>query len=96
MALASGNTGALRYRFVWEKGGWDQWGVVRDFSADPSCPWTPEAAGDVNIWVDVMDSAGRIATSAFPVRVDAARVEVEGGARQPWSGQLNLNLPRFH
>ena len=87
-ASASGNASSLEYKFVWEKGGWSSWGTVRDFAADPSCAWTPEAAGDLNIWVDVRDSAGRVSSSVYPVHVDAARVQVSGGLVQPWSGQM--------
>ncbi|MGE9913535.1 hypothetical protein, partial [Collinsella sp. SGI.241] len=66
----SGNTGSVRYKFVWEQGGWSRWGSIRQGEPSASCPWTPEVTGDVNIWVDAIDSAGRVTTLKFPVHVD--------------------------
>ncbi|MFR7670611.1 MAG: hypothetical protein ACLU0O_07970 [Collinsella sp.] len=67
----SGNAGSVRYKFVWEQGGWSRWGSIRQGGLRV-LPLDPEVAGDVNIWVDAIDSAGRVTTRKFPVHVDAA------------------------
>ena len=66
----SGNSGSLGYKFVWEQGGWARWGTIRKSDSSASCSWVPEVAGDVNIWVDVVDSTGRVTTRKFPVHVE--------------------------
>ena len=66
----SGNSGSLGYKFVWEQGGWARWGTIRKSDSSASCSWVPEVTGDVNIWVDVVDSTGRVTTRKFPVHVD--------------------------
>lgn len=67
---ASGNSGSVRYKFVWEQGGWSRWGTIRQLGPEASCDWVPEVAGDVNILVDAVDSAGNVRTWRFPVRVE--------------------------
>ena len=41
-ASVSGTTSGLTYKFVWERGGWADWGVASERSADPS------ATGDLD------------------------------------------------
>ena len=89
---ASGNTGSLKYKFVWEQGDWSKWGTIARPSSDPSCRWTPEVSGDVNIWVDATDSAGRVTTRKFPVHVDGCRLSAEGGDRIDWTTGMTVNL----
>ena len=89
---ASGNTGSVRYKFVWEQGGWARWGTVRKSGASPSCSWVPEVAGDVNIWVDATDSAGRVTTRKFPVHVGACRVSVDGGTDMEWAPGMSVGI----
>ncbi len=88
----SGNAGSVRYKFVWEQGGWSRWGSIRQGEPSASCPWTPEVAGDVNIWVDAIDSAGRVTTRKFPVHVDACRLSVDGGPDLEWSPGMKVPI----
>ncbi|MFR2053889.1 MAG: hypothetical protein ACLS3Y_00490 [Collinsella sp.] len=88
----SGNAGSVRYKFVWEQGGWSRWGSIRQGEPSASCPWTPEVAGDVNIWVDAIDSAGRVTTRKFPVHVDACRLSVDGGSDLEWSPGMKVAI----
>ena len=88
----SGNAGSVRYKFVWEQGGWSRWGSIRQGEPSASCPWTPEVAGDVNIWVDAIDSAGRVTTRKFPVHVDACRLSVDGGPDLEWSPGMKVAI----
>ncbi|MER8307447.1 hypothetical protein ABS202_19355, partial [Acinetobacter baumannii] len=49
-------------------------------------------AGDVNIWVDATDSAGRVTTRKFPVHVDACRLSVDGGPDLEWSPGMKVSI----
>ena len=66
---SEGDTSGLKYKFVWEKNNWSQWGSLRQFDSSNKCSWTPEVSGDVNIWVDIQDSNGAITTVHYPVSI---------------------------
>lgn len=66
---SEGDTSGLKYKFVWEKDNWSQWGSLRQFDSSNKCGWTPEVSGDVNIWVDIQDSNGVITTVHYPVSI---------------------------
>ena len=55
-ARVSGDTGGLKYKFVWEKGGWAKWGTVGGGSSpSASCEWTPSEPGEYTLYLDVID-----------------------------------------
>ncbi len=55
-ARVSGDTDGLRYKFVWEKGGWAKWGTVGgSSSSSASCEWTPSEPGEYTLYLDVID-----------------------------------------
>ena len=55
-ARASGDTDGLKYKFVWEKGGWAKWGTVGGGpSSSASCEWTPSEPGEYTLYLDVID-----------------------------------------
>ena len=55
-ARVSGDTGGLKYKFVWEKGGWAKWGTVGGgSSSSASCEWTPSEPGEYPLYLDVID-----------------------------------------
>ena len=54
-AKVSGDASGLKYKFVWEKGGWAKWGVAQQPSASSSCEWTPTEPGDYTVYLDVID-----------------------------------------
>ena len=55
-ARVSGDTDGLRYKFVWEKGGWAKWGTVGGGSSSAaSCEWTPSEPGEYTLYLDVID-----------------------------------------
>ena len=58
-AKVSGDASGLKYKFVWEKGGWAKWGVAQQPSASSSCEWTPTEPGDYTVYLDVIDGAGQ-------------------------------------
>ena len=55
-ARVSGDTSGLKYKFVWEKGGWAKWGTVGGGStSSASCEWTPSEPGEYTLYLDVID-----------------------------------------
>ena len=67
-AKVSGDASGLKYKFVWEKGGWAKWGVAQQPSASSSCEWTPTEPGEYTVYLDVIDgSAGRHLTRKVTV-----------------------------
>ena len=55
-ARVSGDTDGLKYKFVWEKGGWAKWGTVGGgSSSSASCEWTPSEPGEYTLYLDVID-----------------------------------------
>ena len=55
-ARVSGDTGGLKYKFVWEKGGWAKWGTAGGgSSSSASCEWTPSEPGEYTLYLDVID-----------------------------------------
>lgn len=55
-ARVSGDAGGLKYKFVWEKGGWAKWGTVGGgSSSSASCEWTPSEPGEYTLYLDVID-----------------------------------------
>ena len=56
-AKVSGDASGLKYKFVWEKGGWAKWGVAQQPSASSSCEWTPTEPGDYTVYLDVIDGS---------------------------------------
>ena len=61
-ANVRGSTSNLRYKFVWMKDHWKQWGVVQEFSRANFAIWKPSQSGDYTIYVDVRDSSGQTFT----------------------------------
>ena len=53
----SGDASGLKYKFVWEKGGWAKWGVAQQPSASSSCEWTPTEPGEYTVYLDVIDGS---------------------------------------
>ena len=55
-ARVSGDAEGLKYKFVWEKGGWAKWGTVGGGStSSTSCEWTPSEPGEYTLYLDVID-----------------------------------------
>lgn len=61
-AITQGETGDLTYKFVWERRGWGQWGVIGRPSDASSCTFAPSEPGDYDIYVDVTDANGEVET----------------------------------
>ncbi|XCP84216.1 triple tyrosine motif-containing protein [Roseburia hominis] len=65
----SGNAAGLRYKYVWEKNNWAQWGVISDFSNSAKKTWTPGGAGKYKLIVDVKDLSGKVQTFTISYEV---------------------------
>ncbi len=61
-ADVKGTTSGLKYKFVWEKDNWKEWGVIKDLSSTNSAAWKPSKAGNYVLHVDVKDASGYTAT----------------------------------
>lgn len=106
---SEGDTSGLKYKFVWEKNNWSQWGSLCQFDSSNKCSWTPEVSGDVNIWVDIQDSNGAITTVHYPVSIqkesftycslscDSSLIELGNtiGVKADASGNTNYLMYRF-
>lgn len=62
----SGNTQGLKYKFVWQRNNWEEWGVLRSFSETPRVTWkTPDKSGQYQLVVDILDRDGEIVTQSI-------------------------------
>lgn len=87
-AEASGNTTGLRYKFVWQKDDWKEWGVIQDFSELSKATWTtPRQSGGYKIYVDIKDRDGETRTKSLDYFVaaqlwDAEEIVVNEGVEE--------------
>ena len=65
-AETTGENDRLQYKFVWAKAGWDEWGVIGDYSALSEIEWYPKETGLYSIYVDVKDVDGNVITKSIP------------------------------
>ena len=56
----SGDTEGLRYKYVWQKDNWKEWGVLQEFSEEKEVSFVPKKTGDYTIIVDIKDAAGKV------------------------------------
>ena len=68
-AETAGETEDLKYKYVWMKDNWSDWGVISDLSLNSSTEWYPEEEGTYTIYVDVKDIDGEIITKAIPYEI---------------------------
>ena len=86
-AKVSGDASGLKYKFVWEKGGWAKWGVAQQPSASSSCEWTPTEPGEYTVYLDVIDgSAERHLTR----KVTVEGTPIMGGLQTSVDAMANL------
>ena len=86
-ARVSGDTSGLKYKFVWEKGGWAKWGTVGGGStSSASCEWTPSEPGEYTLYLDVIDGgqakhlARRVTVDGTPI-MGTSTISAESMAR---------------
>ena len=61
-AKVGGTTSGLKYKFVWEKDNWKEWGVIQNLSTKNSAVWKPTKVGNYVLHVDVKDPSGHTIT----------------------------------
>lgn len=59
---ASGNASNVKYKFVWSKNNWEDWGVISDLSTKSKISWSPVRTGRYDIYVDAVDKFGNVET----------------------------------
>ena len=57
-----GNSEGLRYKYVWMKDNWAQWGVLREFDEQSSVEWKPQSPGEYTVIADVKGTDGKVVT----------------------------------
>lgn len=68
-ASASGNTSGLRYKYVWSKNDWKEWGVIAENSTASSIKYTPKTEGVYDLYVDIKDATGALETKSIKIYV---------------------------
>ena len=60
----AGDKEGLKYKFVWSRNNWEDWGVLRASESSNSVSWSPETAGEYKITVDI-DDGDKITTQSI-------------------------------
>lgn len=61
----------MQYKFVWSYENWKEWAPFKDMSPGNTATFTPTKIGRYDIYVDAMDSTGKITTKSYTVQVTA-------------------------
>lgn len=70
--IVSGHPNGIEYKYVWAKDGWEEWGVLKEFSTATSVEWTPPSEGRYDIYIDARLN-GKIQTRAVGLDVVRAK-----------------------
>ena len=94
-AQIAGNRTGLKYKFVWQKEQWKDWGVIQDFSTKDVAVWKAPALGEYDIYVDVKDLTGRTETYIIPYEIlnkswKYKGIEVNQNSPQEIGTQINI------
>ena len=57
-----GNSEGLRYKYVWMKDNWSEWGVIRELDEQNAVEWEPKSPGEYSLLADVKDAEGKMIT----------------------------------
>ena len=60
----SGNTEGLQYKYVWQKDGWKEWGVLQEFSEENETLFLPNKTGKYTLIVDIKDTNGKVVSKS--------------------------------
>lgn len=82
-----GSTSGLKFKFVWEKNDWADWGVIQQFSTKSTASWTPKSEGDYTLYVDIEDSDGVKMTKTMKFIVENWELK---GVNTSKSGKMDL------
>lgn len=53
--VIEGNTSSLRYKFVWQRNNWSEWGILQEYSTNNTLVWKPQKAGTYTLIINVND-----------------------------------------
>lgn len=67
--VIEGNKSSLRYKFVWQKNNWSEWGVLQEYSTNDTYMWTPEKAGTYTLIMNVTDKKNETQTMSITYKV---------------------------
>lgn len=56
----SGDTNGLRYKYVWQRDNWKEWGVIKEFSEENEASFIPRKVGTYTIIADIKDGDGKV------------------------------------
>mgnify|MGYP004451007719 CR=1 FL=1 len=73
-ANVGGTTTGLKYKFVWMKENWKNWGVIKDFDSSNNVNWKPTNPGDYTLYLDIKDQKGRIVTKTIGYKINVGWV----------------------
>ena len=94
-ADVEGTTTGLKYKFVWMKENWNNWGVIRDFDSSSNANWKPTSSGEYTLYLDVKDQQGRIVTKTIDYKINASwlhnGIKVDRQSPQIENTAINLN-----
>ena len=92
-AKVHGNAAGLRYKFVWQKDNWKEWGVIQELSSKNTAEWTPKKSGTYTVYVDVKDSDG--VTTSYPKiftikNTGEITIQLQPNTNQNVGGKVNI------
>ena len=61
-AKIDGATSGLKYKFVWMKDDWAEWGILTEYSNASSIMWKPEEGGTYTLFMNVLGTDGKSQT----------------------------------
>lgn len=67
------NPYGVKYKFVWERDNWKDWGVIRDASPEATASWNLNVSGNINVFVDVIDANGKAITRQAALSVQSEK-----------------------
>lgn len=73
----SGEIENIRYKYVWEKDNWKNWGVLKSFSKENFVDWVPKEVGKYTILVD-MECDGEVTTKSLQYEIIPVNWKIGG------------------
>ena len=68
--FAADTTKYLKFKYVWVRDDWKSWGVLSEKTSSASLAYILAISGDVEFYVDIVDSSGKVTTRSVQVDVE--------------------------
>ena len=93
-ANVGGTTTGLKYKFVWMKENWNNWGVIRDFDSSNNVNWKPTSPGNYTLYLDIKDQKGRVVTKTigYKINMSWSHNGIKVDKQSPQIENTNINL----